>query len=190
MHNALKYTPEGGLIRFGIKQLPGSNNDECLVQFVCEDTGVGISEEFMPHIYELFEREDNEINQKIESYHSKISELLKMNNNINNENALLRNKNCELMKDNKIMKDSLKQIKIENDSLNKEINEQSKNISINEKTKDDLEKQNKNYEIQIQKHLQKITMQSFTVLFIYIIILRTESFIWDLTGILTFPVEI
>ena len=64
MHNALKYTPEGGLIRFGIKQLPGSSDDECFVQFVCEDTGIGISEEFMPRIYELFEREDNEINQK------------------------------------------------------------------------------------------------------------------------------
>ena len=111
-------------------------------------------------IFNQQENNHNEINQKIESYHSKISELLKLNNNANNEIALLRNKNCELMRDNKIMKDSLKQIKIENDSLLKEINEQTKNISINEKKKDDLEIQNKNNEIQIQKHLQKITLLS------------------------------
>ena len=99
-------------------------------------------------IFNQQENNHNEINQKIESYNLKISELLKMN------------KNCELMRDDKIMKDSLKQIKMENNSLSKEINEQAKNISLNEKSKEDLEIKNKNYEIEIQKHLQKITTQS------------------------------
>ncbi|MCR4578945.1 MAG: EAL domain-containing protein [Treponema sp.] len=64
IHNALKYTPAGGTIRFGIKQIPGADENECIVQFICEDTGIGISKEFLPHIYDKFNREENEINQK------------------------------------------------------------------------------------------------------------------------------
>ena len=60
--NALKYTPRGGTIRFGIKQTP-KNKDECNVEFICEDTGIGISEYFLPHIFTSFAREDNEINR-------------------------------------------------------------------------------------------------------------------------------
>ncbi|MBR1640162.1 MAG: EAL domain-containing protein [Treponema sp.] len=63
IHNAMKYTPAGGKVRFGIRQLPGKNDDECIVQFVCEDSGIGISKEFLPHIYDAFEKEDNQINK-------------------------------------------------------------------------------------------------------------------------------
>ena len=67
LQNALKYTPKGGKIRFGIKQIPGKNENECKIDFICEDTGIGISKEFLPHIYENFAREENEINAKIPS---------------------------------------------------------------------------------------------------------------------------
>ncbi len=61
--NAIKYTPKGGTIKYSIKQIP-VNDDECIVEFLCEDTGIGISEEFLPKIYDEFLREDNEINRK------------------------------------------------------------------------------------------------------------------------------
>jgi signal transduction histidine kinase len=57
----------GGKIRFGLVQSPGKNDQECLIDFICEDTGIGISEEFLPHVYESFAREENDINAKIPS---------------------------------------------------------------------------------------------------------------------------
>lgn len=64
IENALKYTPHGGTVRFGLRQIPSENPDECLMQFECADTGIGISEEFLPHVYNEFEKEDNEINRE------------------------------------------------------------------------------------------------------------------------------
>jgi len=63
MTNAIKYTPEGGKIVFGLEQKPGMTDEECFMSFVCEDTGIGMSEEFLPHACEPFTREDNEINR-------------------------------------------------------------------------------------------------------------------------------
>lgn len=65
--NALKYTPRGGTIRFGIKQTPGNQENECNVSFYCEDTGIGISQEFLPYICKTFAREDNLINTTVPS---------------------------------------------------------------------------------------------------------------------------
>ena len=65
--NAIKYTPEGGRIKFGLRQYEGRNENECAIEFICEDTGIGISEEFLPHIFENFSREDNQINRDLPS---------------------------------------------------------------------------------------------------------------------------
>ena len=65
--NAIKYTPEGGKIRFGLKQTEGDLQNECIVTFVCEDNGIGISPEFIPYVCKNFAREDNEINREIPS---------------------------------------------------------------------------------------------------------------------------
>ena len=65
--NAIKYTPEGGKISFGLSQLPSSNKDEVIIQFCCRDNGIGISEDFIPKIFDKFTREDNEINRSIPS---------------------------------------------------------------------------------------------------------------------------
>ena len=67
INNAVKYTMPGGKIRFGLVQSPGKNDQECLIDFICEDTGIGISDEFLPHIYESFAREENDINAQIPS---------------------------------------------------------------------------------------------------------------------------
>ena len=65
--NAVKYTPRGGKIRFCLKQEKSDLDNECLVSFICEDTGIGISPEFIPYICKSFAREDNEINAEIPS---------------------------------------------------------------------------------------------------------------------------
>ena len=67
LQNAVKYTPSGGKIKFCLKQTPGKNKDECFVDFICEDTGIGMSEEFIPHACKNFTREANEVNARIAS---------------------------------------------------------------------------------------------------------------------------
>ncbi|MBP5519644.1 MAG: EAL domain-containing protein [Treponema sp.] len=67
LQNAVKYTPVGGTIRFGLKQTPCKNGKECTMEFICEDNGIGMSKEFIPHACKTFTREANEINAKIAS---------------------------------------------------------------------------------------------------------------------------
>ena len=65
--NAVKYSPVGGKIKIGIRQRPGKNENECSIEFVCEDNGIGVSKKFLPHICKPFAREDNKINKEIQS---------------------------------------------------------------------------------------------------------------------------
>ncbi len=67
LQNAIKYTPAGGKIRYGIRQTPGESPDECIVSFICEDTGIGIAPEFLPFATKGFSREDNQVNYDIPS---------------------------------------------------------------------------------------------------------------------------
>ena len=54
--NAVKYTNPGGNIRVHT-QLISHTEDSVTYAFVCEDNGVGMSEEFQQHIYEPFTQE-------------------------------------------------------------------------------------------------------------------------------------
>lgn len=57
LSNAIKYTPEGGAVHVSVKKYP-SETDECSVyETVVRDTGIGISKEYLPHIFEEFTRE-------------------------------------------------------------------------------------------------------------------------------------
>ncbi len=67
VQNAIKYTPRGGKIRFGLQQTQSVVENECFVTFICEDTGIGISPEFLPYVFKGFAREDNSINLDEES---------------------------------------------------------------------------------------------------------------------------
>ena len=67
LQNAIKYTPEGGKIRFGLRQSKNILENECNVSFICEDSGIGVSPEFLPYICKSFAREDNEVNTEIPS---------------------------------------------------------------------------------------------------------------------------
>lgn len=55
--NAAKYTPEGGHIRFETTVAPGSALGRRSVTFVVADDGIGMSEEFVRHVFDPFTME-------------------------------------------------------------------------------------------------------------------------------------
>lgn len=56
LSNAIKFTQEGGKVTFSAAQRRKTKNDAVL-RFIVNDTGVGMSEEFMPHLFEPFSQE-------------------------------------------------------------------------------------------------------------------------------------
>ncbi len=56
LSNAIKFTKEGGKVTFSASQRRRTKNDAVL-RFIVNDTGVGMSEEFLPHIFEPFSQE-------------------------------------------------------------------------------------------------------------------------------------
>lgn len=59
LSNAVKYTPAGGTVSFIITELPGAEEGMAYFKFLVKDTGIGMSKEFVKHIFEPFERERN-----------------------------------------------------------------------------------------------------------------------------------
>ena len=57
--NAVKYTPEGGTINVRITEQPVDREGYAGYVFTVKDTGIGMSEEFLKHVFEPFEREEN-----------------------------------------------------------------------------------------------------------------------------------
>ena len=55
--NAVKFTPEGGTITFTLRERKGDCAGYAYYDFIIEDTGIGMSEEFIGHIFEQFARE-------------------------------------------------------------------------------------------------------------------------------------
>ena len=58
LDNAVKYTPNGGCIRFTASQEETASADCFLYSFRVEDNGIGMSEEFQQHLFEPFEQEN------------------------------------------------------------------------------------------------------------------------------------
>ncbi len=56
LSNAVKYTKDGGIITFSAKET-GEKDGRVSLRFAVQDTGVGMSEEFMRHIFEPFTQE-------------------------------------------------------------------------------------------------------------------------------------
>lgn len=54
--NAIKFTNSGGKVTFSAAQRESSKND-AILRFKINDTGIGMSEEFLPHLFEAFEQE-------------------------------------------------------------------------------------------------------------------------------------
>lgn len=65
MSNACKYTPEGGEIFISVSELSSGNSRLGRYRFVFRDTGIGMSEEYLQHIFEPFSRANDSRISKI-----------------------------------------------------------------------------------------------------------------------------
>lgn len=64
MTNAVKYTPDGGKIHLGIAEKFTHGSNSCY-EFIIEDNGIGMSENFLKVIFEPFTRADDDRTSKI-----------------------------------------------------------------------------------------------------------------------------
>ena len=63
--NSLKYTPAGGKITIDIREIPFDRENYIAYKIVVEDTGIGMSEDYLPHIFEEFSREHTSTEGKV-----------------------------------------------------------------------------------------------------------------------------
>lgn len=65
LSNAYKYTPKGE-VRMLIEEQPNASEGWVNYQTTISDTGIGMSQDFLPHLFEEFSRENNTTDAKIE----------------------------------------------------------------------------------------------------------------------------
>ncbi|MCI9336195.1 MAG: response regulator [Lachnospiraceae bacterium] len=64
LSNSIKFTPEGGRLSLTVVERETKKYGCCFYDFVFEDNGIGMDQEFLPHIYEPFSRaEDSRISR-------------------------------------------------------------------------------------------------------------------------------
>ena len=64
MGNAVKYTPDGGKINLNIREIPCNQDRVGCYEFVFKDNGIGMSKDYLSHIFEPFTRaEDGRISK-------------------------------------------------------------------------------------------------------------------------------
>ncbi|MBQ6928494.1 MAG: amino acid permease [Oscillospiraceae bacterium] len=56
--NAVKFTPEDGRVAFTVEQI-ARTDEQCTLRFTMKDTGIGMSKEYMPKIFDTFSQEDS-----------------------------------------------------------------------------------------------------------------------------------
>ena len=65
LSNAAKFTPTGGTVEFTAEVLPEKKDQKVGLRFYIKDNGIGISEEFLPHLYDPFSQERTEMGDKV-----------------------------------------------------------------------------------------------------------------------------
>ena len=63
--NAVKYTPPGGTITITTDELPDEREGYIKIRTVVEDNGIGMSREFLPHLFDSFTRERDTTSAKV-----------------------------------------------------------------------------------------------------------------------------
>ncbi len=57
LSNSVKFTAESGMIRITVRQLEQRSN-QVYLKFKVKDNGIGMKEEFLPHVFDAFEQEE------------------------------------------------------------------------------------------------------------------------------------
>ena len=65
LSNAIKYTPAGGSVMVNIDELPCDEPEYMIVRTRINDTGIGMSQEYLTKIFDAFTREQNTTKSKI-----------------------------------------------------------------------------------------------------------------------------
>ena len=63
--NAIKYTPSGGTVTITVQELPCEKEGNIKIKTEVADTGIGMSEEYLPTLFEPFSREYNTTTGKV-----------------------------------------------------------------------------------------------------------------------------
>ncbi|MDO4501245.1 MAG: response regulator [Erysipelotrichaceae bacterium] len=64
--NAYKYTNDGGHVHLKVEEIPSEKEGYAHIKTVLTDDGIGMDEDFLPHIFEPFSRENNTTDAKVE----------------------------------------------------------------------------------------------------------------------------
>lgn len=64
--NAMKYTPEGGEVTVTVREYPDPRPEYINIRTIVEDNGIGMSKEFVEHIFDAFSRERNSTESRVE----------------------------------------------------------------------------------------------------------------------------
>lgn len=65
LSNAYKYTPKGGKVSVKTRDLPGDKDGYIKIECIISDTGIGMSKDYLPHLFEDFTREQTYTDNKI-----------------------------------------------------------------------------------------------------------------------------
>ena len=57
LSNAVKYNKDYGKIHLSSREIPSDQDGVVMLEFICQDTGIGMSEEFQKHLFEPFAQE-------------------------------------------------------------------------------------------------------------------------------------
>ena len=66
LSNSVKYTPDGGTISFDIEELTSKDPDRASYRFTITDTGIGMDEELLSHVFDPFKRGEDSVVNKIQ----------------------------------------------------------------------------------------------------------------------------
>lgn len=61
--NAVKFTPEGGKVDFTVEDINRFDGNDT-IRFTVKDNGIGMSEEYLPHLFDAFTQEDSSYSNK------------------------------------------------------------------------------------------------------------------------------
>lgn len=65
LNNACQYTPEGGTVSVRVTELPAEEDGAALYKTEITDSGIGMDETFLPHLFEAFARAQDTTHSKV-----------------------------------------------------------------------------------------------------------------------------